>query len=352
MTKIAAVMAAKNEWPLLAASVSHALLNYADHIYLFDHSSTDNSKAGIAELIKVFPGRISFFESDHHPFDQESVFNILFSRACQDGYDWVHLLDADEFLIIEPGKNLATILDTVDSQWSGLALRVENYIIHSDNELGLIEELEAANFRAHSNTELGEPIETFLESVQQGRRIPQEKLTSSKMLVRTNPNIFVSHGGHQLKYGDGIDWVQFDSRVAGADPLNLFVAHLPYTSMDRLRIRNTRKFLDSGVDVRFRIVENLSAESELLNFWRTTRLAPGEEEPALSQGRIFQDETLVYALAKTCDLLRANKQLSGQVPPGELGPDFAGEAFTFGEVIAQVRRYINGADQYWPGMKK
>jgi len=339
-------MAAKNEWPLLATSVSHALTTYADHLYLFDHASTDGSKVGISELIKLFPGRITFFESAHDPFDQEAIFNILFFRAIKQGFDWVHFMDADEFLIVDQVQELSSILDTIGHEWSALALRVENYMINSEAELAFEEELLAANYRVRTDINLGEPIETFMESVQAGRRIPQEARTAPKLLVRADPELFISHGGHQLKYGNGIDWVEYDSHIASADTLNIFVAHLPYTSMNRLRVRNTRKFLHK-VDVRFRIVETLSEEEELIEFWRSTRLNPNKIEKAIAANQIFQDDRLIAVLKKSLDFLGANETLARSREINLQNSEIISEQISLTEVIENVRRYIRGVDKFW-----
>ncbi len=346
MTKIAAVIGAKNEWPLLAATASHALLNYADHLYLFDHSSTDGSRAGISELVEKFPGRITFFESDLEPFDQEAIFNILFFRACKDGYDWVHFLDADEFLVIEHGQQLSAILETVSEEWAALAIRVENFIINSDEELSLIDELLAANYRAKTELDLGQPIETFLVSVQEGTRLPQEKRTSPKLLVRAREDLFLSHGGHQLKYGNGVDWLQFDSRIAGADPLNLFIAHLPFTSIDRVRSRHKRAFLDK-VNEKYRIVQELSGEESVRQFWRSSRLSPQKIAEGTFATQIVHDESFIASLQKTLDFLKKNEHIFSDLSEVASSNGLVSEQISVTELIENVRRYIDGADRYW-----
>jgi hypothetical protein len=75
--KIHGVVIARNEWPLLGLSISHALFYHVDKVFVIDHSSTDDTKNGLAELQKVWPDKIEVFRYEDNLFDQEALTNIL-----------------------------------------------------------------------------------------------------------------------------------------------------------------------------------------------------------------------------------------------------------------------------------
>lgn len=48
--RIIGLLKVKNEWPLLAVTLTHALRNHVDAVYVLDHGSTDGTAAGLAAL--------------------------------------------------------------------------------------------------------------------------------------------------------------------------------------------------------------------------------------------------------------------------------------------------------------
>ena len=70
--KVVGLIQARNEWPLLAISISHALLNHVDVVYLLKHNCTDGSDEGINRLQSLWKGRLRVLEFNDDQFLQEA----------------------------------------------------------------------------------------------------------------------------------------------------------------------------------------------------------------------------------------------------------------------------------------
>ena len=127
--KIHGVVVARNEWPLLGLSISHALFYHVDKVFVIDHSSTDDTKNGLAELQKVWPDQIEVFRYEDNLFDQEALTNILLHISNQEKPDWNLIFDADEFLVSPTNKDIEDLLSNLGEKWNAIAMQLENYIV-------------------------------------------------------------------------------------------------------------------------------------------------------------------------------------------------------------------------------
>jgi len=127
--KIHGIVIARNEWPLLGLSISHALFYHVDKVFVVDHASTDDTRNGLAELQKIWPDRIEVFRYENPVFDQETLNNTFLHISNQENPDWNFIFDADEFLVSPTNKNLKDLLSGIGEKWNAIAIQLENYIV-------------------------------------------------------------------------------------------------------------------------------------------------------------------------------------------------------------------------------
>ena len=243
-TKINAVFVVKDEWPLLALSVSHALLNYAQKAIIIDTGSQDGTFSGIKKLQQIFPQRIDFYSCPQNIFDQAPLANIGLYLSEIDGSDWTVFLDADEWLWCRDFSELRTQLGNTQSNFIGYAIPVINYApFDGFNDLNLKDFLNVKS-RVESVGAYHLSDQVFMDAVLQGKTLLQERKTPDKVLLKSGSEAFITQGNHQLAFGDGIDWEKWDSRVASSLSVAWQIFHLPYTSVRRLERKLNRKFYD------------------------------------------------------------------------------------------------------------
>lgn len=103
MRKIAAISMVRNEADIIEAFVRHTL-SFADHLFIFDHNSTDNTRKILTALIDE--GLPLSLEKLPVPigYEQSKITTMLMTIAFQQGYTLVIPLDADEFLLPDTGS--------------------------------------------------------------------------------------------------------------------------------------------------------------------------------------------------------------------------------------------------------
>jgi len=109
-TRTVGLVQASNEWPLLALSISHALMYHVDEVYLLNHSSTDGTYEGTKRLQQLWPGRLHVVEYHDNHFWQEACLSALIEVSQRSSPEWIYVFDADEFMIVQRGRSLREIL--------------------------------------------------------------------------------------------------------------------------------------------------------------------------------------------------------------------------------------------------
>lgn len=242
--RINAAFVVKDEWPLIALSVTHALMNYAEKVFIIDTGSTDGIFSGIKLLQEMFPERITMLRCAMPIFDQAPLSNILLSLSEETGADWTFVLDADEFFSAPFPETLQQSFSALPGQFLAMAVPVTNFAPFEDfNEIEICSFL---NIRARVNTINASQItdEEFTKGVSEGRFLLQQKMTPFKVMIRNNKESFISQGNHQLFFGDGKYWEKWDSRVGSGMIHGWTILHIPYTSHSRIERRLERQFKD------------------------------------------------------------------------------------------------------------
>ena len=114
-TRIVGYVMARDEWPLLALAITHALMNHVDHVLVLDHDSGEETQAGLERLAGDWPGGVTVVRLEDPDYYQEAATTLM---SCVGGfvsYDWVYVFDADEFLLTPPGSGLGDVLAEVPS---------------------------------------------------------------------------------------------------------------------------------------------------------------------------------------------------------------------------------------------
>ena len=341
--KIHGVVVARNEWPLLGLSISHALFYHVDKVFVIDHSSTDDTRNGLAELQKVWPDRIEVFRYEDTLFDQEALTNILLHISNQESPDWNIIFDADEFLVSPTKKNLKEHLSSLGDKWNSIAVQLENYIVPLGFVDTRLDDYKLIDHYVTSVNHVGDRDE-FHEQVKRNEKLLHEFRVPSKVLVKNNSGDFVDAGQHQLKYGDGKFWELWDTTVAATNMEDWLICHLPYTSLKRFKARK---------DVHERINNNyankvfaktITPDDDIAQMWDRLQMHPGDINPLLIRNYSFSD-----SFAPVIEKLVPHW---GKI----LAPEhhnvvyrISSEAIEFAVTVAN--KYISKCDELWANQK-
>jgi hypothetical protein len=248
--KISGFMTIKNEWPLAAVSIAHALINNVDNMYVVDNGSQDGTWQGLKILQEIFPNRLDliYYESDE--FNQRAIAHSLGHLANSDESHWGVFLDADEFLIYEnPKVSFRQFLSMTNLDWTALVVDVENWIPTVGFQEDDLEAFTGIKYRSE-NYYRWDQLEQFRSESLAGECYWQTWKTQHKVLINMNCHKRLGHAAHQVDFGDGEWMTRHDSGTAeGSKGWGLSIAHLPYTSTKRLKNRlvlnHTEKYAEN-----------------------------------------------------------------------------------------------------------
>lgn len=341
--KIHGVVIARNEWPLLGLSISHALFYHVDKVFVIDHSSTDDTKNGLAELQKVWPDRIEVFRYEDALFDQEALTNILLHISNQENPDWNIIFDADEFLVSPTKKNIKDHLATLGEKWNAIAVQLENYIVPSGFVDTRLEDYLLIDHYVTSVNHVGDRDE-FHEQVKRNEKLLHEFRVPSKVLLKNNLGDFVDAGQHQLKYGDGKFWELWDTTVAAINKEDWLICHLPYTSLERFK---ARKDIHQRINNNFAnkvFAKTITPDEDIKLMWDRLQMRPTDTNPVLVPDFSFSKSfaPLIEKLAPHWEKISCPKHQN-------VVYRISSEAIEFAVTVAN--KYISKCDQLWANQK-
>ena len=341
--KIHGVVIARNEWPLLGLSISHALFYHVDKVFVIDHSSTDDTKNGLAELQKVWPNQIEVFRYEDTLFDQEALTNILLDISNKENTDWNFIFDADEFLVSPTDKNIEDLLSGLDEKWNAVAIQLENYIV----PLGFIDtrldDYTLVDHYVTSVNHVGDRDE-FHEQVKRNEKLLHEFRVPSKVLVKNNSGDFVDAGQHQLKYGDGKFWVLWDTTVAASNKEDWLICHLPYTSLERFKVR---KDVHERINNNFAnkvFAKTIAPDQDIAQMWDRLQMHPGDTNPIL-----VKDSSFSKSFAPLAQKLAPYWGKILQPEHHNVVYRISSEAIEF--AVGVANKYIRICDELWANQK-
>jgi hypothetical protein len=341
--KIHGIAIARNEWPILGLSISHALFHHVDKVFVIDHLSTDDTKNGLAELQKVWPDRIEVFRYENNLFDQEALTNILLDISNKENPDWNFIFDADEFLVSPSGKSLKDLLSSIGEKWNAIAIELENYIVPLGfNDLALNDYLLIDHYVTSVNHVIDR--DEFHEQVKRNEKLLHEFRVPSKILVKNSMGDFVDAGQHQLKYGDGKFWELWDTAVAASNKQDWLICHLPYTSLDRFK---ARKDVHQRINNNFAnkvFAKTITPDEDISLMWDRLQMHPGDTNPLL-----VRDSSFAKSFSPLVEKLLPYWEQVSHPSHHDVVYRISSEAIEF--AVTVVNKYISRCDKLWANQK-
>lgn len=237
--KVIGVVQCKNEWGLIAMSVSYALQNHVDAVWLLDDGSTDESAAGYGVLKRMWGDRFTVIFLDSIGFEQEAITNTLIQLAKRaENPDWIYPFDADEFLVLDGGGSLREVLAAQPDGVDELRYAVSNFVSPRDFNENSIADYRRQRFRSKATRVAS--IETKVTEITSGSATFFDFGFMKKVIIRARSDIRLDRGSHS-------------SKVFGRDKLSVALdtmraVHLPMITRQRIerKAKQGKAHMDVG----------------------------------------------------------------------------------------------------------
>lgn len=295
--KIVGIVQCKNEWGLIAVSISHALTHHVDEVYVLNDASSDQTENGLEHLQKMWSGRLHIINTISIGFYQEAMVNTITHIARSAGADWLYVFDADEFLLLEEGYSLRSILHDLPARVSVVKYRVENFISPVDfdeNELSHYRRLMYRSIPAKR-----QDVELAAALIYRGESTFFDIPFPGKVIFRASDHVRLRAGAHRvICYAEGLETVS-DSRIRAA--------HFPLLTRKRLgnKARSGESHVKAGRGPRHgwqnQLIYRLEREGKLDWFWEQHAIL---KEESSSAPKHVADNDFIIAIAPTLNYLR------------------------------------------------
>jgi hypothetical protein len=348
--KVNAVYVVKNEWPLLAVSISHALTNYADKVIIIDTGSEDGIFEGIKVLQTFWSNRIELYRCNQEIYDQIPLTNLLFEMSRENNADWTMILDADEFFVHDNYPEFLQKLSQTHEIWSSYAIKVVNFIVNEQHEDSNLDDFGKISYHVVGQNSSSINDTDYPLRVLSGEIPLQSRITPDKLLVRNPSDVFVSQGNHQIVFGDGIWWEKHDSSVSSGSFLGGMICHLPYTSKQRLVAKRKRSFFDRQETTNRLNVDSFKRESDASLRSRAV-LNTKNRENWLQSGVIVANESFARSIAPVIPKL---EKLWPQLTLAKFSKDAQSsfpDSLDLKIVSKLIRKYHSRAETMWDGQR-
>lgn len=344
--KVNAVYVVKNEWPLLAVSISHALNHYAHKVIIIDTGSEDGIFAGMKVLQTFWKNRIELYRIDQDIFDQAPLTNLLVQASKEDHAEWTMILDADEFFVHENYVEFLERLSQTDRKWSSYAIKVINFIVNEEHEDSNLAAFGKIGHAVVGRNSMSIDNNEYVLQVLSGEIPLQLRITPDKILVRNSSDVFISQGGHQLVFGDGKWWEKHDSSVSSGSFLGGMICHLPHTSERRFISRRKRNFFDQD-ETTNRLNFGILKSQDITSLRSTAVLSEKNKERWLQSGVIMPNESFAQSIAPVISRLeRLWPQLTLAKFSKEAQSSFS-DSLDLKIVSKLIRKYHSRAESLW-----
>lgn len=344
--KVVGVVQCKNEWGLIAMSVSYALLNHVDAVWVLDDGSSDESAAGYVHLKKLWGDRLTVLHLDSIGFEQEAITNTLIQLAMlTEQPDWIYPFDADEFLVLDEGRSLRELLAEQPEPVDQVRYQVANFVSPRDFNENSIADYRRQTYR--SIAARAASIETKTREIAAGTATFFDFGFMSKTVIRARSNIRLDRGSHSSKV--------FGREQISATSDTMRAVHLPM--LTRQRIDRKAKQGKAHIDARApggrgwqnQFIYKQEQQGLLDEFWDRHSIDPANVPSTVTDTTMFSDaieSTIVYLTSQfgTDDLHapRGTKLASGRSAQTSLGLDeVVRVAFAFQEHTNALLRRSN-----------
>ena len=288
---------ARDEWPLLSLAIQHAFRIGVDHIAVVDHKSNDQTRSGLASLQTIYGENLSIFRLETEEYLQQATILSLAKMVGAGSYLWAYVFDADEFLLLQEGQTLHSLLARVPDRFGAVRYELDQWVSPHD-----LDDSEAAGFFNITQKAL-----TINPSV--SGSILYEQLVNgyinffdlpfpSKLIVRGTYADRLTPGSHHLDFEGG-------HHIEYSLPKHeLRCGHLPMPSFSRLlrRVDHGKRLRDQGFDVGFgwqnQALATLADEEKLELFWTAHSAgSPKQKSSFFPQVRTVTDRALQHVFS-------------------------------------------------------
>jgi hypothetical protein len=228
--RILGYVIARNEWPLLGVSVTHAINSGIDRIVIIDHCSNDATRDGLQALQRFWPDKIVVYRVDDSRYLQEATFILVMALVDADSFDWVYVFDADEFVLLPPALKLGELLSRVAPDVDAVRYEVHQWVAPTDFDDLDVTEYSRIRYRAIANNFTKLVGEDLADEIENGSINFFDLPFPSKVLVRGKWAHALVAGGHQIRGETGIVEMTMDAS-------SLRVGHVPLLSRRRLTLK-------------------------------------------------------------------------------------------------------------------
>ena len=319
------VVMARDEWPLLELSITHALLHHVDRVWVIDHASADGTAEGLRRLAAVWGDRLIVMRLEAAPFFQEAVVNTLLELVNPRADDWVYPFDADEFAIAPAATPLRDVLAEVGSQYAAVRYDIDNWVVPIDFDHTDRRQYAGLHCRALPSLFVDLGAELTGDEIRCGTMNFFDVPFPPKVVVRGGLGGWLAAGAHNLK-------PYRPEHELAIDRGRFRVAHFPLLSRDRLRLR-----VQQGRDLiamnfpswhgwQSQMLARLDREGLLDAFW--SRHSIGADVAAESGCRptVVRDDTFSQAVQRTLAWLDEHQRTGTPVVPRQDQPSEASAA--------------------------
>ena len=345
--KVAGIVQCKNEWPLIALSITHALINHVDEVYVLNDSSTDETYDGLLKLEKYFAGRITIINQSDTDFNQLVETNIIIDIARKSTPDWFYVFDSDEFLMTKNGCSLKEVLCNTPINCCAIKYSLSNFVsTRSFCDWNLHEfykicyESVCCEKRKLSGAE-------YYDEVYGGRLSFYQIPFPSKVIIRNDPQIILRAGSHRVS--------QFHYPKKSVPLCDaIYAAHIPYLNFDRLRRKCEQgyKHILSGEPKscgwQNQLLYRLESEGTLEAFWERHSISETEPNDIDLTADVRKNHDFVNNIQKTIDFLAKTKfnvsdmhEYGGQKLIKRIASN---TLFTMADLVGLIERYKKLAD--------
>lgn len=303
--RVIGVVQCKNEWGLIAMSVSHALLNHVDAVWVLDDGSSDQSAAGYELLSKKWGNRLTVIHLDSIGFEQEAITNTLVQLAVlREQPDWVYPFDADEFLILDDGASLRELLLDQPDNVDEVRYTVKNFVSPTDFDENRISDYRRQRFQSKALRVAS--IQTKEHEIRDGTATFFDFGFMSKVIFRAQSNVRLDRGSHSTKI--------FGRAKVSVSATTVRAVHLPMLSRARVerKAQQGKAHLDVGAPGgrgwQNQFIYKQQQTGKLDEFWIQHSINPADVPNSVVETSVFSDAIeatigVVTSLVGSDDLL-------------------------------------------------
>lgn len=225
--KITGIIQCKNEWPLVALTITHALINHVDEVYVLNDSSSDETYNGLMCLKHYHGNKITIINMSGSEFKQYFETNIVIELARRSKPDWFYVFDSDEFLIARDGVGLKEVLGKIDVDNCAVKYNVINFLSNSAFDDGCIFEYKDICYEAIANKKRNISHGDLIDKIYNEQLSFFDIPFQSKVVIRNDTKVLLKTGAHEI--------IQFhlpEKNVLICE--DIYAVHIPYLTFARL----------------------------------------------------------------------------------------------------------------------